>query len=104
MGNLIHNVYFTLKNPQSKEDQAALVEGLKTLKTIEVVKKAHIGLIATTEKREVVDTDWQVSESLFFDNEADQQIYQDHPIHHEFIKNYSHFWSKVRVFDSLDVE
>ncbi|MFM1912894.1 MAG: hypothetical protein RIR51_732 [Bacteroidota bacterium] len=103
MGNLIHNVFFTLKNPNSREDRDALLEGLKILKGIPQVKKAHIGVLASTEQRDVVDVDFQVSETLFFDSEEDQQIYQDHPIHHEFIAKCSSLWAKVRVFDTIDV-
>ncbi len=102
MGNLIHNVYFTLKNPESKADKEALLKGLELLKTIPEVKEAHIGILASTEKRAVVDIDWQVSETLFFESEKDQKIYQDHPIHHQFIEQCSSLWEKVRVFDSIN--
>ncbi len=100
---LLHHVFFWLKNPESDQDKQQLIAGLKTLAAIPTVRKFHLGLLASTEKREVVDTSWNVSELLFFDNEADQKTYQDHPIHQAFVKNYSHLWEKVRVYDALDI-
>src|SRR6187431_816259 len=92
---MVHHVFFWLKKPDSVEDRDKLVEGVKTLAAIETVRKLHVGVPASTEKREVVDNSWQVSELMFFDDTAGQKIYQDHPIHQAFIKNYSHLWSKV---------
>ncbi len=100
---VIHHVFFWLKNPDSKEDLQKLIEGLRTLKKIETVKKIHIGVPASTELRPVVDGSYSASELLFFDDLAGQNTYQDHPIHLEFLKNCSHLWDKVIVYDSVDV-
>jgi Stress responsive A/B Barrel Domain len=101
---LAHQVYFWLKNPDSKEDQAKLIEGIKTLAAIPQVKGLHIGVPASTEKRDVVDNSYSASELLFFDNAADEHAYQIHPIHQAFVDNYSHLWSKVVVYDSVSVK
>jgi len=102
-GSLVHHVFFTLKNPHSIEDRDKLVEGIKTLRKIETVKEIHVGILADTEKRDVVDSSWQVSELMFFNDLAGQNIYQDHPVHVDFINNYSHLWAKVVVYDAIDV-
>lgn len=99
---LVHHVFFWLKNPGSVADRDKLVEGVKTLSKIETIRKIHVGVLASTEKRDVVDTSWDVSELMFFDDTAGQKVYQDHPIHQEFIKNYSHLWSKVVVYDAME--
>lgn len=99
---LVHHVFFWLKNPDSKEDRDKLVEGLQTLSRIETIRKLHIGVLASTEKRDVVDTSWQVSELMFFDDLAGQAAYQSHPIHLAFVKNYGHLWSKVIVYDAME--
>jgi hypothetical protein len=99
---LVHHVFFWLKNPDSKADRDKLVEGVKTLAKIETIRKLHVGVLASTEKRDVVDTSWQVSELMFFDDTAGQKVYQDHPIHQAFIKNYSHLWAKVVVYDAME--
>lgn len=100
---LIHHVFFWLKNPGSKEDLEKLLEGLQTLSKIETVRRIHIGVPASTEKRDVVESSYSASELLFFDDLAGQKIYQDHPIHQAFIKNCSHLWQKVVVYDVIDI-
>lgn len=99
---IVHHVFFWLKNSGSVADREKLLEGLRTLKAIPTIKNLRVGLLASTEKREVVDTSWDVSELMFFDDLAGQKIYQDHAIHQEFIKNYSHLWQKVVVYDMLE--
>ncbi len=99
---VIHHVFFWLKNPDSKEDLAALIAGVKTLSKIEIIRELRVGVVADTEKRDVVDKSWAVSELMFFSNLADQAAYQNHPIHQDFIKNCSHLWQKVVVYDIAD--
>lgn len=100
---LTHHVFFWLKNPDSKSDLNKLIEGLKTLSKIESVRKLHIGVPASTEKRPVVDSSYSASELMFFDDVQGQNIYQEHPIHKKFIEQCSHLWDKVVVYDSIDV-
>lgn len=78
------------------------MEGVRTLAKIETVRELHVGVLANTEKRDVVDTSWQVSELMFFSDLSGQSTYQTHPVHLEFIKNYGHLWSKVVVYDAMD--
>ena len=99
---LVHHVFFWLKNPQSTADRDKLVEGVKTLSKIPTVKELHVGTLASTEKRDVVDTSWAVSELMFFEDVQGQATYQSHPIHLEFIKNYGHLWEKVIVYDAME--
>jgi len=100
---LAHHVFFWLKNPDSKEDRDKLIEGLKTLRKIASVTELHIGVLASTEKRPVVDISWQVSELMFFKDLAAQSTYQNDPIHLEFVKNCSPLWEKVVVYDAIEV-
>lgn len=100
---IVHHVFFWLKNPGSVTDRDKLVEGVKTLSKIEAIKELHVGIVAGTEKRDVVDASWGVSELMFFNTLEDQATYQDHPVHLEFIKNYSALWSKVVVYDVQNV-
>lgn len=100
---VVHHVFFWLKNRDSKEDLAKLLEGLKTLEKIESIKKMHIGVPASTEQRPVVDSSYSASELMFFDDVAGQEAYQVHPIHKKFVEQCSHLWEKVIVYDSIDV-
>jgi len=100
---IAHHVFFWLKNPDSVEDRNKLVEGVKSLSKIEQIKEIRVGIVANTEKRDVVDASWAVSELMFFNTLEEQASYQDHPIHQEFIKNHSMLWSKVVVYDIQEV-
>jgi hypothetical protein len=97
----IHHVYFWLKNTDSKEDKAKLIEGLKKLATVKTIKTFHIGQPADT-NRDVIDRSYAISWFTMFDNAADQQSYQVDPIHLKFIEECAHLWSKVIVYDSVD--
>jgi hypothetical protein len=100
---LVHHVFFWLKNPNSKEDLEKLLAGLRTLAKIESVRGIHIGVPASTEKRPVVDATFSASEILFFDDVAGQNVYQEHPIHKEFVDKCSHLWERVVVYDAFAV-
>jgi Stress responsive A/B Barrel Domain len=98
---LVHHVFFWLKNPESREDLAQLLAGLRTLAKIESVRGIHVGVPASTEKRAVVDTSYSASELLFFDDVAGQNAYQEHPIHKQFIADCAHLWARVIVYDAV---
>ncbi|MCB0521097.1 MAG: Dabb family protein [Lewinellaceae bacterium] len=98
----IHHVYFWMKNPGNAADVEKLVEGLRHLSKVKTIKTLHIGKPAGT-PREVVDNSYGVSWMVTFKNKADQDSYQVDPIHLKFIEDCSHLWSKVIVYDSIDV-
>jgi hypothetical protein len=100
---LVHHVFFWLKNPDSKEDLTKLLAGLQTLRKIETIRMIHIGVPASTEKRPVVDNSYSASELMFFDDLEGQKTYQDHAIHQKFIADCSHLWEKVIVYDAMEV-
>lgn len=100
---LLHQVFFWLKNKGNKADRDQLIAGLRALARIETVRSLHVGVPASTEQRGVVDSSFDVSELMVFDSAADEKIYQDHPLHQEFIAKHSHLWSKVVVYDITTV-
>jgi len=97
---VVHHVFFWLKNPDSKEDLAKLLAGLRTLAGIDTVRGIHIGVPADTEQRGVVDGSYSASEILFFDDVAGQNAYQVHPIHKQFVADCEHLWRRVVVYDA----
>lgn len=99
----IHHVFFWLKNPGSNEDLQLLITGLQKLSKASTIKDFHIGKPANT-NREVIDTTYAASWLLLFDNAEDQDVYQSDPVHLNFIKECSHLWSKVVVYDTVEVE
>ena len=100
---LVHHVFFWLKNPSSKEDLAKLIEGVTSLKKIESLRMAKIGVPANTTKRDVIDDSYSLSLLTAFDDVKGHDIYQDHPIHTKFVDTYSPLWNKVVVYDSMDL-
>lgn len=103
ISTLSHHVYFWLKNPESKDDLAKLLDGIKTLTSIETIKGSHISTPASTEDRNVIDSSYSASWLAFFDNEEDEHVYQVHPTHLKFVESCSHLWSKVTVYDSVKI-
>lgn len=96
-----HQVYFWLKNPDSDQDRQKLIEGIKAMKGIKTIREMHIGTLAATEKRSVIDESWSVSALLFFDDLPGEAHYQIDKEHQDFVKNYSHLWSKVVVYNAM---
>lgn len=101
-GKFIHQVYFWLEEPENKEDINALEEGLKKLISIPAILHCHIGVPAET-RREVIDSSFSISWLAIFSTAHDQDIYQEHPIHLDFVTHCSHLWKKVLVFDSTGI-
>jgi hypothetical protein len=98
-GQIIHHVFFWLNNPDSESDKQQLMEGLNTLGSIDEVNVLVVGTPASTIEREVVDNSFDVSELMIFESVEAQDAYQVHPIHTEFVENYSHLWERVVVYD-----
>jgi hypothetical protein len=95
----IHSVYFYLTHPESDADRAALKAGLETLRGIEGIEAATIGVPAAT-RRPVIDHTYDVSWILTFADQAAHDVYQDHPVHHDFVKNCQHLWQRVQIYDT----
>ena len=98
-GRFVHHVYFWLNRPDSPEDRAALIAGLRALSAAPTIRASHIGVPAATD-RDVIDRSYAVSWMLLFDSKEDQDRYQVDPIHLKFVKDCSPLWQRVVVYDS----
>lgn len=96
----IHHVFFWLKE-NNENNREQLIEGLKKLSSVSTIKQYHIGVPANT-NREVIENTYNVSWMLFFESAEDQDGYQVDPIHLNFVKECSHLWNKVTVFDTIN--
>lgn len=96
----VHHVFFYLKNPQSAQDEAKLVEGLEMLSKVSTIQLSHIGRPAST-NRSVIEKGYSISWLCFFKNLIEEEMYQTDPIHLKFVEEYAHLWSKVVVYDSM---
>ena len=98
---LQHNVYFWLKEEVSEKDRQTFANGIKDfVDAVKEVKRAEIGIPASTPERDVVDHSFGYSLFTWFSSMENHNIYQEHPAHKKFIEDYSHLWAKVQVFDS----
>ncbi len=97
----IHHVFFWLKDPESRSSRKKFEAALEELASIESIHMKHIGVPADTD-RPVIDNSYHYSLLLGFRNKKDHDIYQEHPIHDQF-REKSDMWTKVLVYDSVDI-
>jgi len=97
---LVHHVFFYLKDPQSAQDEARLLEGLEKLAQISTIQLSHIGRPART-SGDVIEKGYSISWLCFFKNLIEEEIYQTDPIHFKFLEDYGHLWEKRVVYDAL---
>ncbi len=98
----VHTVYFYLKEPNSQTAKDSLYEGLQLLASIKEIEEGYIGVPAST-RRPVIDHTYAYSITFVFKSEADQDIYQEHPTHKQFIAQYGHLWETVKVYDATSL-
>ena len=98
--SFVHHVLFYLKNPNSAEDKAQLMEGLKALSKVTCIVFSNIGSPANT-TRDVIEKDYSISWLCLFESPEKEEEYQVHPLHIAFIESCNHLWHKVVVYDAL---
>lgn len=101
-GKFIHVVFFWLINEDQGTRERFLAELIKFIDNVDMIKTKHIGSPADT-NREVIDSTYSFSLILSFDSKKEQDLYQDHHLHKEFIENASSLWEKVQVYDSIEL-
>lgn len=98
---LVHTVYFWLKPDTTEENIDFFFKQVKSLANIKSVKGFHTGKPATTPPREVVDQSYDCGLTVILDDLPGHDAYQIDPIHLTFIKNCSHLWEKVKIYDAI---
>ncbi|WP_346317123.1 Dabb family protein [Chitinophaga sp. YIM B06452] len=99
----VHVVNFYLKPDLSAADTRKFEEGVSSLGKIESLIVFNVGKPAATD-RPVIDKSYSYCLLTVFNDIAGHDVYQDHPVHLEFIKNCEMFWDKVVVFDSETID
>ena len=95
----IHTVFFWLNPgaPVSAKDQ--LIRDCRNiLGKIATVRALHAGPPAMT-PREVVDNSYDVGLLVALDDAAGHDVYQEHPLHKEFIARNKPHWKRVQIYD-----
>jgi hypothetical protein len=93
-----HVVIFWTDPAQPRATDELLAGAEKYLRPIPGVRSFHVGRMAGSH-RDVVDQTYQVALNLIFDSKADQDAYQIHPEHLEFVEHCKHLWARVVVYD-----
>ncbi|MGI4831999.1 MAG: Dabb family protein [Janthinobacterium lividum] len=96
----IHHVLFYPKANASEADKARLLAGLRMLAGVPSIKLAHIGTPAAT-TRDVIERSYAYSWLCFFESAADEQVYQQHPLHDAFRNQYAPYWDYVVIYDAI---
>lgn len=99
-GDFLHVVFFWLVDDSKDTHKKFLSELRKFIDGVDLIQTRHIGSPASTD-REVIDSTWTYSLILSFKSKKEQDLYQEHQLHKDFISNASKLWKKVQVYDSV---
>jgi hypothetical protein len=99
---LVHTVFFWLREGTDETARGRLVEDChRLLGQVPGVRHLWAGGPADT-PRDVVDNSYGCGLTVVFDDRAGHDVYQDHPLHHEFIERNREHWERVQVYDFTD--
>lgn len=97
----IHTVYFWMKPEATEADRDQTIQDCRDyLSKISTVRQLWAGIPAQT-PREVVDNSYGVGLTVVLDDSAGHDVYQDDPLHLEFIARNKANWSRVQVYDAV---
>ena len=95
----VHSVYFWVHEGTSASAVAQLATDCQEfLSQIPTVRQLWAGLPAMT-PRAVVDNSYAVGLTVVLDDEAGHEVYQNHPLHLQFIARNKAIWKRVQVYD-----
>ncbi|MGY5355038.1 Dabb family protein [Wenyingzhuangia sp. IMCC45467] len=101
--NFYHNVFFWLKEPSNKEHCLQFTTALQEFLHASVYTKTAVITKPAHTNREVVDNSYTYGLLVSFDNQEKHELYQNEPAHQLFLKEASHLWEKVQIFDSVTI-
>ena len=100
----VHVVYFWMQPGASDAARRQLAEDCQAyLAKIPTVRHIWSGRPAMT-PRDVVDNSYDVGLCVVLDDSAGHDVYQQHPLHKEFIARNKPQWKRVQVYDFVDFE
>ena len=95
----VHTVFFWMRDGVDDAARRRLVEDCKSyLGKIPAVRHLWAGAPAMT-PRDVVDNSYTVGLTVVLDDAGGHDIYQEHPLHKEFIARNKPNWKRVQVYD-----
>lgn len=97
---LVHNVFFTLKDPSDKEVERLIEECYKYLKDLPGIIYFSAGRLVAEHDREVNVTDFHVGLHVVFENKDHHDQYQVSEKHNIFLERNKDNWLEVLVYDT----
>jgi hypothetical protein len=98
---IIHSVYFWLDRKLNAEERTRFKLGVESLGKIPNLSGFFIGGPAET-NRPAVDRTYDVGLTILMKDMTVHQMYQEHPLHRQFLDGFSSCWIKVVIFDHED--
>lgn len=97
---VVHTVYFWLnENAPAGERQRLAESCLTLLGKVPSVRHIWAGPPAATPKRDVIDSSYDVGLTVILDDLPAHDVYQEHPLHKEFIARHKAHWKRVQIYD-----
>jgi hypothetical protein len=97
---LIHTVFFWLNDDAPEGEQRRLVEDcMMLLGKVPGVRHIWAGPPAATPPRPVIDGSYNVGLTVVLDDLRAHDVYQEHPLHKEFIARRKEHWKRVQIYD-----
>jgi len=98
---LVHTVYFWVKESAPAGEREKLAASCRELLgKIPTVRHFWAGVPAATPKRDVIDASYDVAITVVVDDMTAHDVYQEHPLHKEFIARHRENWKRVQVYDA----
>jgi hypothetical protein len=95
----VHTVYFWFREGAGDAARRQLLDDCaKYLGKIPTVRHLWAGAPAMT-PRDVVDNSYAVGLTVVLDDAPGHDVYQEHPLHKEFIARNKPNWKRVQVYD-----
>lgn len=95
---IIHSVYFWLKADLPDQQRQEFEQELSKLTHIRSVSDCRFGVPSSTD-RPVIERSYDYGLIITFDSLAKHDVYQDDPVHRQFIENCRHLWRDVKIYD-----
>jgi hypothetical protein len=97
---LVHTVYFWLKESAPPGERGRLAKScLELLGKVPTVRQIWAGPPAGTPKRDVIDASYDVGITVVLDDLPAHDVYQEHPLHKQFIARHKEHWKRVQIYD-----
>ena len=98
---LVHSVFFWLRDDIDDVKRQAFREGLESLRGVPSVREMYVGVPADSPARPVLVTDYDFALTVIMADMAAHDVYQSHPLHLEFLREFSGCWNRVQIYDAV---